>query len=155
MDCSTPGLPVHHHLLEVAQTLSVESVMTSNHLILLPPSPALNLSQHQGRFQWVSFSHEVIKKCQIFKWFSFCTPVSSKPGLEWLCPQCTELRSLYQHKAPCLLSLLVFWKPFQGFSVWASFLCWAESSRVFAPVIALLQRKPLGVHSLFFSHQHS
>ena len=34
--------------------MSIESVMPSNHLILCrPPSPpALNLSQHQGLFQW-------------------------------------------------------------------------------------------------------
>ena len=44
MDCSTPGLPVHHQLPELAQThVPRESVMPSNHLILcrpllLPPS---------------------------------------------------------------------------------------------------------------------
>ena len=51
MDCSTPGLPVHHQLPEFTQTvysnsllkLSIKSVMPSNHLILchpffLPPS---------------------------------------------------------------------------------------------------------------------
>ena len=43
MDCSTPGLPVHHQLPELAQTQSITSVMPSNHLILcrpllLPPS---------------------------------------------------------------------------------------------------------------------
>ena len=39
MDCSTPGLLVHHHLLELAQTHVrwVESVMPSNHLILCCP----------------------------------------------------------------------------------------------------------------------
>ena len=41
MDCSTPGFPVHHQLLEL-KLISVESVMPSNHLILchplLPPS---------------------------------------------------------------------------------------------------------------------
>ena len=34
MDCSTPGLPVHHQLLAFTQTYSIESVMPSNHLIL-------------------------------------------------------------------------------------------------------------------------
>ena len=44
MDCSTPGFPVLHHLLELAQThMSIDCVMPSNHLIfcrplLLPPS---------------------------------------------------------------------------------------------------------------------
>ena len=38
--------------------MSIESVMSSNHLILKSPSPpAVNLSQHQGLFQWVSSSH--------------------------------------------------------------------------------------------------
>ena len=37
MACSTPGFPVHHQLLELAQTLSIESVMPSNHLILRSP----------------------------------------------------------------------------------------------------------------------
>ena len=43
MNCSTPGLPVHHQLLELLKLISIESVMPSNHLILshpllLPPS---------------------------------------------------------------------------------------------------------------------
>ena len=41
-NCSTPGLPVHHQLLE-SKLMSIELVMPSNHLILchplhLPPS---------------------------------------------------------------------------------------------------------------------
>ena len=45
MNCSTPGLPVHHQLLEFTQTTPIESVMPSSHLILcrplrlLPPIP--------------------------------------------------------------------------------------------------------------------
>ena len=62
MNHSTSGLPVHHHLPEFTQTMSTESVMPSSHLILLSPSPpALNLSQHQGLFKWVSSSHQVAK----------------------------------------------------------------------------------------------
>ena len=37
MDCSMPGLPVHHQLPELAQTHSIELVMPSNHLILCLP----------------------------------------------------------------------------------------------------------------------
>ena len=37
MDCSTPGLPIHHQLPELAQLMSIESVMPSNHLILCCP----------------------------------------------------------------------------------------------------------------------
>ena len=32
MDCSTPGLPVHHQLLSLLKLMSIESVMPSNHL---------------------------------------------------------------------------------------------------------------------------
>ena len=35
--CSTPGLPVHHQLPESTQTMSIESVRLSNHLILCRP----------------------------------------------------------------------------------------------------------------------
>ena len=35
--CSTPGFPILHHLLELAQTHVNESVMPSNHLILSRP----------------------------------------------------------------------------------------------------------------------
>ena len=54
MDCSTPDFPVLHYLLEFAQT----HVYWTNAAIqpsypLSPTSPlALNLSQHQGLFQW-------------------------------------------------------------------------------------------------------
>ena len=34
MNCSTPGLPVHHQLPESTKPMSIESVMPSNHLIL-------------------------------------------------------------------------------------------------------------------------
>ena len=37
MDPSTPGLPVHHQLPELIQTISIELVMPSNHLILCYP----------------------------------------------------------------------------------------------------------------------
>ena len=37
MDCSMPGFPVHHQLLEPSQTMSIVSMMPSNHLILFCP----------------------------------------------------------------------------------------------------------------------
>ena len=37
MNCSTPGLLVHHQLLESTQPMSIESVIPSNHLILCRP----------------------------------------------------------------------------------------------------------------------
>ena len=54
MDCSTPGLPVHHQLsLELAQTHvhRVGDAIQQSHPLSSPSPPALNLSQHQGLFQ--------------------------------------------------------------------------------------------------------
>ena len=56
--------------------MSIESVMTSNHLILCQSSspPVFNLSQHQSLFKWVSSSHQVAKvlefqlQHQSFQW---------------------------------------------------------------------------------------
>ena len=53
VDCSTPGLPVHHQLPEFTQT-HVHSVSDANqpsHPLSSPSLPAFNLSQHQGIFQ--------------------------------------------------------------------------------------------------------
>ena len=55
MDCSMPGFPVLHHLPEFAQTHVpwVNDAIYPSHS-LLPPSPVLSLSQHEGLFQKVS-----------------------------------------------------------------------------------------------------
>ena len=60
MDCSMPGFPVLHYLLEFAQIHVhwVNDAIQSSHP-LSPTSPAINLSQHQGLSQWVSSSHQV------------------------------------------------------------------------------------------------
>ena len=54
MDCSTPGLPVHHQLLEFTQTHVhwVDDVIQPSHPLSTPSPPAFNLSQHQGLFKW-------------------------------------------------------------------------------------------------------
>ena len=58
MDCSMPGLPVHHQPLELAQTHvhRVGYAIQPSHPLSSPSPPAFNLSQHQGLFQWVSSS---------------------------------------------------------------------------------------------------
>ena len=63
MNCSTPGLPVHHQLLEFTQTHVhwVGDAIQPSHPLSSPSPPAVNLSQHQGFFQWVSSSHLVAK----------------------------------------------------------------------------------------------
>ena len=55
-DCSTPSLPVHHQLPELAQTHihRVSDAVQLSHPQLSPSPPAFNLSQHQGLFHWVS-----------------------------------------------------------------------------------------------------
>ena len=63
MDCSMPYFPVLHYLPEFAQThvYWVSNALQPSHP-LSPPSPlALNLSQHQGLFQWVGSLHQVPK----------------------------------------------------------------------------------------------
>ena len=53
MDCSMPGFPVFHHLLELAQThvQGVGDAMQPSHPLLSPSPPSVNLYQHQGLFQ--------------------------------------------------------------------------------------------------------
>ena len=50
MDCSTPGLPVHHQLPEFTQTHVhwVGDVIQPSHPLSSPSPPAFNLSQHQS-----------------------------------------------------------------------------------------------------------
>ena len=77
MNCSTPGFPVLHYLQEFAQThvYWVSDAIQSSHP-LSPPLPALNLSQHQGFFLWVSSLHQVAKVLELqlhhqsFQWIS-------------------------------------------------------------------------------------
>ena len=59
MDCSTPGLPVHHHLPDFTQThvYRVSDAIQPSHPLSSPFPPALNPSQHQSLFQWVNSLH--------------------------------------------------------------------------------------------------
>ena len=63
MNCSMPGLPVHHQLPEFTQTHVhwVGDAIEPAHPLLSPSPPAPSPSQHQGLFQWVNSSHEVAK----------------------------------------------------------------------------------------------
>ena len=60
---STPGLPVHHKLLEFTQTHihRVSDAIQPSHPLSSPSPPAPNPSQNQRLFQWVNSSHEVAK----------------------------------------------------------------------------------------------
>ena len=76
MDCSTPSFPVHHYLLEFAQTHVrwVDDIIQPSHPLSSPSPLALSLSQHQGVFQWVSSSYQVARVLelqlghQLFQW---------------------------------------------------------------------------------------
>ena len=66
MNHSTPGLPVHYQLPEFTQTHvhRVGDAIQPSHPLSSPSPPALNLSQHQGLFKWVSSSHQVAKELE-------------------------------------------------------------------------------------------
>ena len=66
MDSSVPGFPVHHQLLELAQThvCQVSDAIQPSHPLSSPSPPAFNLSQHQGLFQGLSSLHQVAKVLQ-------------------------------------------------------------------------------------------
>ena len=76
MNRSTPGLPVHYQLPESTQTHvhRVGDAIQPSRPLSSPAPPALNLSQHQGLFTWVSSSHQVAKvlefqlQHQFFQW---------------------------------------------------------------------------------------
>ena len=76
MVCSVPGVPVLHYFTEFAQTYvhRVSDTIQPSQPLSPPSPPALNLSHHQGLFQWVSSSHQVAKglefqlQHQSFQW---------------------------------------------------------------------------------------
>ena len=75
MDCSTTGFPGHHQPPELAQAHvhPVSDAIPPSHPLSSPSPPALNLSQHQALFQWVSSSHQAkVLKSQLqhqsFQW---------------------------------------------------------------------------------------
>ena len=88
MDCSTPGLPVHHQLLEFTQTHvhRVGDAIQPSHPLLSPSPPAFNLSQHQV------FSNESVLHIGWPRYWSFSfsiSPSNEHPGLisfrmDWL-----------------------------------------------------------------------
>ena len=61
MDCSVPGLPVPHLILEFAQihVCCISDAIQPSHPLMSSFSSALNLSEHQGLFQWVICLHQM------------------------------------------------------------------------------------------------
>ena len=87
-NCRTPGLPVHDQLPVCTQTHVhwVGDAIQPSHPLLSPSPPVLNLSQHQGLFQWVSSLHQVVKvlefqlQHQSFQWLE----IKDKGARGWL-----------------------------------------------------------------------
>ena len=79
MDCSTPGLPVHHRLQEFTQTHVswIGDAIQSSHPLLSTSPSTFNRFQHQGLFKWISSSHQVAQvlefqlQHQSFQWTDF------------------------------------------------------------------------------------
>jgi len=67
MDCSTPGFPVHHQLLELIQTHVhwVSDAIQPSHPLSPPSPPVFNLSQHRSLFKWGSSLHQLAKILKI------------------------------------------------------------------------------------------
>ena len=105
MNCSMPGLPVHHQLPEFTQTHArrVGDAIQPSHTLLSPSLPAPNPSQHQFLFQWVNSSHEVAKvlefqlQNQSFQW----TTRLISFRMDWLDLLAVQgtLKSLLQHSS--------------------------------------------------------
>ena len=106
MDCSMPGFPVHHQLLEPIQihVHQIPDAIQPSHLLPSPSPPTFNLSQNQG------FSNESVLCISRPKHWSFSFNISpfnnhsglisfrmdNPKGLDPLAVQGT-LKSLLQH----------------------------------------------------------
>ena len=134
MNCSMPGFPVLHYLPEFAQTHIrwVSDAIQPPHP-LSPPFPlALNLSQHQRLFQWVSSSHQVAEVLELqlqhkssnkysvlisfrIDWFDLLavwgTLQESSPALQLKSINSSALSFLYD---PTLTSIRDYWKNYSS-----------------------------------------
>ena len=102
-ELQTPSLPVHHQLPEFTQIHVhwVSDAIQPSHPLSSPSPPALNLSQHQGLFKWVSSLHQVAKvlkfqlQHQSFQW-TLRTDLFRMDWLDLLAVQ-GILKSILQH----------------------------------------------------------
>ena len=117
MDCSTPGFPVLHCLLELAPTHvhRVCDATQSSHPLSSPSPPDFNLSQHQSLFQWVN---SCIRWSKYWSFRISTSPSNEYSGLisfrmDWLDHLAVQgtLKSFLQHhssKASILLHSAFF-----------------------------------------------
>ena len=108
MNCSMPGFLVHPQLLEFTQNHVhwVGDAIQQSNSLSSPSPPALNLSQYQGLFKWVSSLHQVAKvlRCLYIFEIEFCLDI------------CSWVRLLNHLEVP----FLVFWETSLLFSTMAA-----------------------------------
>ena len=87
MDCSTPGNPVHHQLLQFTQTHVhwVGDAIQPSHPLSSHSTPTFNLSQHQGLFKWNLMQLNVSRLLGFFMYIFFIFSSSSFRG--WIFPR--------------------------------------------------------------------
>jgi len=98
MDRGTPGLPVHHQLLEFTQTRAhwVGDAIQPSYPLSSPSPPTLNPSQHQGLFKWVSSPHQVPKVLEF---------QLQHQSLQWTPRTVMQKRSIFPASLHCLCFL--------------------------------------------------
>ena len=108
MDCSMPGLPVHHQLPELAQTHVHQAgdAIQPSHPVSSPSPPAFNLFQHQGLFQGqsirsFSFSISSFSECSglIFFRMDWLDLLTVQGTLKSLLQHCRSKASILQRSA--------------------------------------------------------
>ena len=136
MNCSRPGLSIHHQLPESTQTHvhRFGDVIQPSHPLSSPSPPALNLSQHQGLFKWVISLHQVARvlefqlQHQSFQWTTqdwsplgwtgWISLQESSPTPQFKTINFLVLSILY---SPVLTSIHDYWK---NHSFDSTDLCW-------------------------------
>ena len=106
VDCSTPSFPVLDHRQEFAQTHVhwAGDAKQLSHPLSPPSHPAVNLSQHQGLFQWVGSSHQMAK---VLEPSASVLPMNIQ---SWFPLGLTGLISLLSKKLSTVFSNTTIWK---------------------------------------------
>ena len=105
MDCSMRDFPVYHQLPELAQihVHRVGDAIQPSHPLSSPSPTAVNLSQHQGLFKWVSSFYQVAKVWEFQLQHQSCQWIYSgliqSFRMDWLDLLAVQgtLKSLFQH----------------------------------------------------------
>ena len=117
VDCSTPGFPVLHHILEFAQVHVhwIGEAIQPSHPLSPSSRSAFNVSQHQGLFQWVSCLHQMAKVLEL----QLASVLPEYSG--WFPVGLTGLISLLSKGLSRVISSITVWKH-QFFSALPSLL---------------------------------